>query len=312
MIAALRVEKPGVLATLQDLGRPRHRSSGVPVGGAMDRFALMAANRLVGNDLGATCLEVLVGGSLLSAEIDCLIAIAGGDLDPRVNGDAVPGWTGLMLAAGDRLQFGPRRTGARAYLAVSGGLAGDRWLGSRSTNLLVGRGGIAGRALQRADELSIAGPPPKAVVGRHLPVAARPTYPDGGFAELAAVPGPQSSRLTAASRHLLFRQEYEVHRESNRMGYRLIGETLDVRGPELVSFGLAFGCVQVPGSGQPILLMADVQTTGGYPVVAGVVRADLPAAAQLLPGDRLTFRQSDVDSGVRRWSALMAGLESLE
>jgi antagonist of KipI len=277
----------------------------------MDRFALMAANRLVGNDLGATCVEMLVGGSGLSAEADCLIAITGGDLDPRVNGNEVPGWTGLRLAAGDRLQFGTRRTGARAYLAVSGGLAGDRWLGSQSTNLLVARGGIAGRALHKDDALALAGPPRNAVVGLHLPVAARPTYPSTGLAELAAVPGPQISHLTAESRHLLFRQEFGVHRESDRMGYRLVGETLDVRGPELVSFGLTYGCVQVPASGQPILLMADVQTTGGYPVVAGVVRADLPAAAQLLPGDRLTFRQSDVESGVRRWSALMAGLEAV-
>ncbi len=311
MIAALRVEKPGVFATLQDLGRPHHRSSGVPVGGAMDRFALMAANRLVGNDFGAACVEMLVGGSLLLAERDCLIAIAGGDLDARVNGEEVPAWTSLMLTAGDRLQFGSRRTGARAYLAVSGGLAGDRWLGSRSTNLLVGRGGLGGRALQRADELTLAGPPPRAVVGRHLSVAARPAYPVRCFAELAAVLGPQSSRLTRASLHRLFKQEYEVDRESNRMGYRLVGESLEVRGPELVSFGLASGCVQVPRSGQPILLMADVQTTGGYPVVAGVVQADLPAAAQLLPGDRLTFRECDVDSGQRRWRTLMAGLESL-
>ncbi len=211
MIAALRVEKAGVFATLQDLGRVRHRSSGVPVGGAMDRFALMAANRLVGNELGATCLEVLLGGTVLVAEGDCIVAIAGGDMDPRVNGQEVPGWTGIALATGDRLRFGSRRTGARAYVAVAGGLAGDRWLGSRSTNLLVGRGGTGGRAVRASDVLTLAAPPLNtAIPGLHLPAAARPLYPERGVAELAAVLGPQIAWLTDASRRLLFEQEYLV------------------------------------------------------------------------------------------------------
>lgn len=301
-----------MFTTLQDLGRPHHRSSGVSVGGAMDRFALVVANRLVGNDAGAGCLEIVLRGLALIAETGCLAAITGGDLEPRVNGQEVPGWTSIYLAKGDRLTFGSRRSGARAYLAVAGGLDGERWLGSVSTYLLIGRGGIRGRVLRAGDELSLAAEPTrKLAVGRHLPKTSRPAYSASNSPELAAVPGPQLHLLPPASRRIFFQQEYEVSPDSDRMGYRLAGEMLEIEGPELLSFGLTFGNVQVPGSGQPILLMADCQTAGGYPVIAGVVRADLPIAAQLLPGDKLRFRRTSVEAGQRRWRELMSAVRAL-
>ena len=313
MSVVLRVDKPGLYTTLQDLGRSHHRSSGVPVGGAMDRFALTAANRLVGNPDGAGALEIALTGPVLTAIAGCLVAVTGGDLQPAVNGEPVPGWTSLYLAVGDRLSFGPRRLGARAYLAVAGGLAGDRWLGSVSLYRLVGRGGIQGRALKAGDELELAAEPALPLVaGRSLPELYHPPYPQAGGTELEAIAGPQLvSHLSPASRRLFFSQEYELSTDADRMGFRLEGEPLQIKGPEMVSFGLAFGCVQVPWSGQPILLMADHQTAGGYPVAAGVVRADLPLAAQLMPGDKLRFRETTVEAAQQRWRELRAGLDQI-
>jgi antagonist of KipI len=312
MTVAFRVEKSGVFVTLQDLGRPHHRSSGVSVGGAMDRFALIAANRLVGNDSGAGCLEIVLSGLSLVAETRCLIAITGGDLEPKINGQPAPDWTSIQVARGDSLTFGSRRHGARAYLAVAGGFDGQRWLGSVSTYLLIGRGGICGRALKVGDALSLAAQPAKPLVsGRHLAQAWRPAYSNSNSTDLAVVPGPQFNRVAPGSRKLFFDQEYEISRDSDRLGYRLAGDHLEIRGPELLSFGLTFGCVQLPPSGQPILLMADHQTAGGYPVVACVPRSDLPLAAQLLPGDKLRFRRSSVEASQQRWRELMSGLQAL-
>jgi antagonist of KipI len=279
----------------------------------MDRFALVAANRLVGNRDGEGCLEIVLSGSALVAETRCLAAITGGDLQPSVNGRPVPGWTSICLERGDRLAFGARRLGARAYLAVAGGLEGERWLGSVSTYLLVRRGGIGGRALKVGDMLMLANEPARPLVtGRHLPESLRPAYSASNTAELAVIPGPQLNRMAPDSRELFFSQEYEISRDSDRMGYRLEGEKLEMKGPELLSFGLTYGCVQVPRSGQPILLMADHQTVGGYPVVAVVVRADLPIAAQLLPGDKLRFWPTSVPAAQKRWMELMRALQRLE
>ncbi|HEX6349772.1 MAG TPA: biotin-dependent carboxyltransferase family protein [Candidatus Dormibacteraeota bacterium] len=308
--AVLRVEKPGLHCTLQDLGRPGHRLAGVPPGGAMDRFAIAAANRLVGNPESAGALEALLDGPVLVALEGCLIAVTGADFQPRLNGAEAPGWTAFWLAPGDRLTFAGRRSGARAYVAVGGGLAGDRWLGSVATYQLVGRGGIRGRPLRVGDELGLAADRAHPTIsGRHLPEVRRPAY--NTEPELSAVRGPHFERLQPASRRRLFGSWWEVTREADRMGYRLQGETLELRGEELISFGLAFGCVQVPASGQPILLMADHQTAGGYPAVAGVARAALPLAAQLLPGQRLRLREISVTDAQESWRVLRSHLAAI-
>lgn len=306
----LRVEAPGLHSTIQDLGRPGNRLAGVPPGGAMDRFAIAAGNRLVGNLESAGALECMLKGPALVALQGCLVAVTGADFDPRVNGVEAPAWTSFWLSEGDRLSFGERRWGGRAYIAVSGGVAGDRWLGSVATYQLVGRGGMHGRPLRAGDDLLLAGEPARpAVAGRRLPERLRPPYSDSP--ELAAVPGPHTRHLSASSRTRLYGQVWEVSRDADRMGFRLDGEQLELTGPEMISFGLAFGCVQVPASGLPILLMADHQTAGGYPVVAGVARASLPLAAQLLPGQHLRFRETRVDEAQARWRELRAGLETI-
>lgn len=309
MKGVLRVVAAGLFTTIQDLGRPAAISSGVPAGGAMDRFAHRAANLLTGNSPQDATLECAMSGPHLLAEESCLVAITGADFDPRVNGAAAPMWMGIFLGRGDRLTFGGRRSGARVYLAVGGGFEADRWLSSRSTNLMAGRGGMHGRTLAAGDLLSTATErSAPAIAGRYLPPALRPDYSDH---KLHAMPGPHVKRLDAEGRRRLFSAEFKVSREADRMGYRLEGPLLATSGDELLSFGLVAGAVQVPRSGQPILLMADHQTAGGYPVVATVVSASMHQAAQLAPGDPLRFVQTTAAQAARLRLALSEALSTL-
>jgi antagonist of KipI len=275
----------------------------------MDRFAHSAANLLVGNDPGHATLECTFSGPNLVAEHACLVAITGADFDPRVNGAPAPTWTGLFLGEGDRLTFGGRRSGARVYIAVAGGVEGDRWLGSLSTNLMAARGGMRGRALKSGDVITSAGEPRKpAVSGRRVAEQLRPRYDDH---TLRAVAGPHIKRLNPEGRGFLFEAGYRVSRDADRMGYRLEGPRLVTSGDELLSFGLVSGAVQVPHGGQPILLMADHQTAGGYPVVATAISASLPIAAQLLPGDEMRFAEVSVERAEQMRKALETALEGL-
>ncbi len=309
MTPALLVEAPGLSTTVQDLGRPNAITAGVPPGGAMDRFAHAAANLLVGNDVGHATLECTLSGPYLAAEQVCLIAITGADLDPHVNGKPVAMWTSVFLGQGDRLAFGRRRSGARAYIALAGGIDGARWLGSLSTNLMAARGGMRGRTLKAGDVIAVAGESRKpAISGRTLPEHLRPDY---GNHTLHAISGPHARRLDAEGRHQLFGASFKVTKDADRMGYRLEGPRLDTSGDELLSFGLAAGAVQVPNGGQPILLMADHQTSGGYPVVATVVSATLPIAAQLLPGDELRFAEITLEEARQMRGQLNDALNTL-
>ena len=307
--AVLHVKEPGLFTTVQDLGRPNAISAGVQPGGAMDRFAHSAANLLVGNDPGYAALECTFSGPNLVAEHSCLVAITGADFDPHVNGAPAPAWTSLFLGEGDTLTFGVKRSGARMYIAVAGGVDGDRWLGSLSTNLMAARGGNHGRPLKSGDTISIAGDPRKpAVSGRRVPEQLRPDYMDH---ILHAIAGPHIKRLNNEGHRVLFSASYRVSRDADRMGYRLDGPGLATSGDELLSFGLVPGAVQVPHSGQPILLMADHQTAGGYPVVATVVSASLPVAAQLLPGDEVRFAEVSVERALQMRKSLEHALSSI-
>jgi antagonist of KipI len=309
MSDVMRVKKPGLFTTVQDLGRPNAISAGVPPGGAMDRFAHRAANLLVGNDEGAATLECTLSGPELVALANCLVAITGADFDPRVNGRPEPTWTGMFLSAGDELSFAGRRSGARAYIAVAGGVSGDRWLGSLSTNVLAARGGMRGRHLIAGDLIGVGGAPSApAISGRHLGRNLQPDYADH---TLRAIAGPHIRRLGTGGRKAFYSSTFKVSRDADRMGYRLEGPVLDASGEELLSFGLAAGAVQVPGSGQPILLMADHHTAGGYPVVATVASAAMPVAAQLLPGDEVRFMEVSVEAALRMRAVQRAALDSL-
>ena len=307
MSSAFRVIEPGLLTTVQDLGRPGAVAGGVPPGGAMDRFAHRAANLLTGNSAGDATLECTVVGPLLEAVAPCVIAVTGADLGPRVNGAEIPGWTAIAMATGDRLSFSGRRDAARSYIAVAGGFAGDRWLGSRSTYLLAGRGGMHGRRLEAGDVLEVATEHP-AVPGRTLAAALRPDYASH---TLHAMAGPHVRRLDSDGRRALFGGTWRLSPASDRMGARLEGPPLVASGDDVLSFGLVAGSVQLPRSGGPILLLADHQTAGGYPVVATVVSASMPAAGQLVPGDEVRFALVNAAQARARRLEQAAALASL-
>ncbi len=308
MTEAFRVVAPGLMTTIQDLGRPHVVVSGVPAGGAMDRFAHSAANLLVGNDRGAATLECTVRGPRLKATRRCVVAVTGADLEPQINGNAAPTWTSFAMEEADELSFGRRRLGTRAYIAVAGGFLGDRWLGSTSTNLMTARGGMHGRALVAGDVLTASASMVPDEKGRTLAESLRPRYEEHS---LHAVAGPHAARLAPDSRAALFGASFTLSHDSNRMGYRLDGPALEAPGEELLSFALVAGVVQLPRGGKPILLMADHQTAGGYPVVATVVSASMPVAAQLAPGDEMVFAETTLESALKMRAAQLAALESL-
>jgi len=217
-------------------------------------------------------------------------------------------WTSIALAPGDVLSFGRRRSGARAYIAVAGGVAGDRWLGSMSTYVAAARGGMHGRPLAAGDLISVGESWRPGRPGRLLPEEMRPRYGDHALHTIA---GPHVARLVRESREALFSATFTLGTDSNRMGYRLEGAHLDAPGEELLSFGLIAGVLQLPSGGRPILLMADHQTAGGYPIIAVVAGASMPVAAQLAPGDELRFVETPIEDALRLRASQRAALDSL-
>ena len=287
----LEILDPGLLTTIQDLGRFGHQKIGVPPAGAMDPFALRVGNALVGNELGAAALEMTVVGATLRFHQACVIAITGADLGPRIDGREIENWRSYLVRPGAILDFAGRRSGARAYLAVSGGIAVQPWLGSRSTYLLAGVGGLEGRALRKGDRLPVGMTAVSvgSAAGRSFPFEWRPSY--GSKPTVRVILGPHLERFTEEAINTLLSSSYEVTPSSNRIAYRLEGPKLThTRGADLISCGIPLGALQVPANGQPILHMADHPTMGGYTVIAVAIQADIPLLAQCLPGDHIRFR----------------------
>ncbi len=301
-LPALEVVSPGLLTTIQDLGRPHAMRHGVPAGGAMDAFALQAANRLVGNPPDAAALEITAGGAIFVALASLVVAIAGADLGLHLDHRPAPLWMSFALRPGAQLAFMGRRHdwGARAYLAVAGGVAAPLVLGSRSTDLAGGFGGFEGRALQAGDVVRASTAAPGCAAGRVWREDMRPAY--CVWPALRVLPGPHADRFTPESIAALYGAPWRVGQQSNRIGYRLDGPRLvQAQSFNPASLGALMGALQVPPDGRPILLMADAQTTGGYPIVGVVIRADLPLAAQLLPGDALRLAPALEDEAVAAW-----------
>jgi antagonist of KipI len=283
---AIHVVRPGLLTTVQDLGRWGHQATGVAVAGPMDTFSHRVANALVGNDGSAATLEITLIGPELQFERACSIALAGADFDVACAGRPIPMGMSIWLDDGARLQFGRCRAGARAYLAVEGGIHTPPVLGSRATHLVSGMGGYEGRALLASDVLPID-------VGRSPGPARRAPgsmLPTDGRVRLRVVPGAQAEWFAADAWRVLSSTSFRVSPRSNRMGYRLEGpQLLRQKSEEPISEPLTFGAIQVPAAGEPILLMADRPTAGGYPKIGCVIAADLPIAGQLKPGDFIEF-----------------------
>jgi len=305
--AYLEVIEPGLLTTVQDLGRWGYERLGVPVAGAMDRFALQVANYLVGNPPGAAGLEITLTGPRLRVTGNCLIAVCGADLGLRVWKSDMPTWMAIYVRRGWEIGFAGRRSGCRAYLAVAGGIAVPLVMGSRATYLRGGFGGYQGRALRAGDRLPLGEPAYSLLnqAGQQFPEAARPCYNESPTLEV--ILGPQDDCFTQDGIDAFLSSEYHIGAMSDRMGYRLEGPIIAHKAmADIVSDGIALGAVQVPASRQPIVMMTDRQTTGGYTKIATVVSADIPLLAQCVPGkSRVRFQATTVEAAQTRYRAMM-------
>jgi biotin-dependent carboxylase-like uncharacterized protein len=310
--ATLTVLRPGMLASVQDAGRYGHRQLGICPGGALDTLALSLANRLVGNADGAAGLELTMGACELRFETATRIAIAGDDFDARLDG--VPLWPcwSVPVRAGQTLKLGRAnrsnsKNGLRTWVAIAGGIDVPVVLGSRSTDLKAGFGGHEGRALKAGDRLML-GPSMldaaqlvRGPFGLRMP--AWTIHPADKAIVLRVMPGPEVEQFTAASRELLWREPWRITPQSNRMGSRLEGPELKrKRSADMLSSAVIPGTIQVPPSGQPIILMGDAQTTGGYPRIGVVIRADLWKLAQAPLNARLRLQQVDTAQALQAWA----------
>lgn len=300
--AVFEVIAPGLQTSVQDLGRPGMRRFGVSPGGAADPGALLMVNRLLGNDEGAAALEITLLGPRLRVLKDCAIAIAGTDLSAKVNGSPLPLEQVVELQRGDDLRFesaAPGR-GARAYLAVAGGIDVPIVMGSRATDLTACFGGWQGRALRTGDRLSCGdSSQPMASVEDDSSVR---THAHGSapmawsVRTVRIVRGPQSDRFDRSAWNTFLEAEFTVSSQSNRLGLRLDGPPLtSVAGSDVISEGIVTGTIQVTGSGQPIVMLPARATIGGYAKIATVISADLNLLGQLMPGDRLRFAEVTVE-----------------
>jgi antagonist of KipI len=316
-----RVHEPGALTTIQDIGRPGLAHLGLSRGGVCDRGAAARANALVGNPPGSALLEMTWSGPTLEALQPVTIAIEGADFGCRVDGDLVPPGLSWFVRSGSVIKFAPMPStggGARAYLAVSGGIEAPRVLGSRSTCLPAAFGGYGGRALRAGDMLGVEVPPqgPAYLAGRFWP-----SHPDISVRSSATLRfvryGGMGCAGVLATRRLAS-AEWQVTPQSDRIGLRLAGVegvSLPTDSKEYASFGVVRGAIQLPPGGRPVILNVDHQTTGGYPLVGVVIQADWPALSQLQPGDRLKFVEISREEALTAVSAeqnsLVRGLSIL-
>ena len=295
MTGTLTVVKPGLLTTVQDLGRFGNQASGVPVAGPMDAFSHRLANQLVGNAAAAATLEITLIGPELTVDADTTMAIAGAHFEVMLDDRPIGTSESFAVRSGQRLKFGRIIQGARAYLAIAGGMRTAPVLGSRATHVVSRMGGFQGRALAAGDLIPIDAAPG----ARPSRKAAGLTLPTKGRALLRVIPGPQDHWFHPEALRTVGGVAFRISPRSNRMGYRLQGPPLRrVREGELISEPVGIGAIQVPAAGEPILLMADRQTAGGYPKIGHVITADLPLAGQLAPGDFIEFHLCTMQEAV--------------
>ena len=295
----LYIQQAALMMTIQDGGRFGYQRYGMPESGPMDGWAFQAANRLVGNDPGAACVEVGFSSAEIYLERRCLLALCGAGYRLSVNDRALPLWMGFLGKPGDRILMEKTLGGSWAYLAAAGGIQSELWMGSRSTYPAAG----LGRKLGQGDRLPLGAPSAEAELfsGCFFPTAARPAYSPEPV--IRVIPGPHLAWFTTGSWDSFCQGTYAVSTQSDRMGYRLKGPPLAHQsGADLVSQGMVQGEIQVPGDGQPIVMMPDHPTTGGYACVATVAKADLPLLAQVEPGHGLVrFKPITLDAAHSAW-----------
>ncbi|BBF85853.1 allophanate hydrolase 2 subunit 2 [Aquitalea magnusonii] len=318
----IKVIKPGLATSVQDAGRNGYYHLGIPPSGALDQYSFRAANLLLGNAETAAVLECTLLGPQLQFSTACQIAICGAAMQPRINGQPQAVHQVLSIAAGDTLDFLPAAAGMRAYLAVSGGIDLPAVLDSRSTYALGGLGGYQGRCLQAGDILPlVAAPPTTAPVGRTLPAALQATLPRK--AEVRVLPGLYAHRLCAESAARFYQDQWRVSSESDRIGYRLKGGApLQFQPREapfgagadpsnIVDAGYPIGSIQVPSGKEPIILLRDAVSGGGYAMIGTVISADLDMVGQLQPNQGIMFTAVDMQQALQARQHYQAGLQQL-
>jgi len=301
------------LATIQDSGRIGWRKFGVPASGPMDRFAFNAANALAGNSINHAAIEIGLGDITFRALHDCVISVAGVGYGLSIYIWDFPLWSSYYVRAGWVIRLTKQDSGMWVYLAIAGGFQAQPTLDSVSTNLRGHFGGIDGRQLQVGDVLKscTSSRPLTDLAARTLPEYARPEYSDNPT--LDVILGPQEKYFTEESIEKFLSSEYTMSRTSDRMGYRLEGPALNRRTTsELISEGMTMGAIQSPSNGQPIIMMADSPTTGGYPKIGTVASADLPLLAQCVPDkSKIRFRETTMAKAQKKYRELMKGLERI-
>ncbi|MGH1483660.1 MAG: biotin-dependent carboxyltransferase family protein [Geminicoccales bacterium] len=306
---AIKIIKPGLLTTVQDLGRPGYFHLGIPIGGAMDRLAMRSANLLVGNDEGAAGLEAVFMGPELEFTSDALVAVTGADMPIRLDGDERPGWSSFNVNAGQTLTFDYLKSGARIYIAISGGIDVPVALGSRSTYPIGALGGYEGRPLAAGDEVAT-GQGKGVKEGVSVPDKLR-RGPNASGVELRALPGLYWHRITDRSQKNFFADEWKVAPEADRMGYRFRGgqplEFVERKQPfgagsdpsNIVDGCYPYGSIQVPGGTEPIVLHRDAVSGGGYFMLGTVISADMDLIGQLQPHMPARFIEVSMDEALQ-------------
>lgn len=303
MSTVFQVLSPGFLTTVQDKGRFGYRSIGMPVAGALDQYSYRVANLLVGNDQDAACLEITFLGPTLRALDSAVIALTGGAFQATLNGKPLPQWQAVEVKKNDIITVSEAVAGFRGYLAVAGGFDVPFVMGSRSTYLRGKIGGLEGRPLQAGDELEVGLPlrEPRHYIGKFIPSEYIPKYNASGIVTLRVIMGPQENCFSQKGLQDFLMSTYTVTSESDRMGCRLGGtsvEHLSKDHAQIISDGIPPGAVQIPGDGMPIIMLADAQTTGGYPKIATVCTVDLPLVSQCKPGDEVHFLEITRDEAI--------------
>lgn len=290
-MSGFKVIQPGLLTLIQDAGRFGHHRIGLTTGGPLDHLAFKWANRLVDNPMNTTALEVSFGGLVLEADTDAQIVLAGAEMPLKINGVEQDRWHAHKIKAGDKIEVSFSTQGTRAYLAVSGGFQVDHSFSSSATVTREGIGGFTGEKLQQGDYLQCS--PSNEHRGFRLPEAHRPDYFDD--ITLRVITGYQQQVFSDYQKRLFFSSEYKVTDRADRMGYRLEGPKVKPSIDGILSEGICHGAIQIPADGQPIVLLNDRQTIGGYPKIGSMIAMDTARMAQLLPGSRISFEEISID-----------------
>ncbi|SKC40803.1 5-oxoprolinase subunit C family protein [Maledivibacter halophilus] len=293
-MGSLRVNNPGLLTTIQDAGRIGYGQYGIPSAGAMDSLSLQLANILVGNNRYEAAIEITFMGPEIEFYENLIIAITGANISPRINGREIEMYSTIYVNKGDVLSFTSLKKGCRAYLAVSGGFKLSSIMNSKSTYLRGKFGGLEGRKLKKGDILLVNIEKGYKYLGvRRIPRDFIPDFRNQYTARV--IMGPEDHRFTEEGINTFLASEYTLSNQCDRMGYRLNGAKIEHKeGADIISGGITLGAIQVPGHGEPIIMMADRQTTGGYTKIANVISVDIPYLAQLKAGDKISFEKISI------------------